>query len=550
MNPDPVLIVGAGPTGMTAALDLAGYGIPSILFDEDHELSAGSRAIAYSSATLSVWEKLGAAGPMLSRGVAWSVRHTYFRERELYTQNFTQPGAGFLPRFFNLQQYYVERYLLDRVEVTPLIDLRLDHKVTGLRQDGGGAVLQVSTPQGEQAFAGRYVLACDGARSTMRKLLDLDFPGVTHRDHFLIADVRVDLHSPPEPRFYFDHPTNPGQTVLIHPQPDGIWRMDWQVGADVDIQVERDPLRMDRRIRPLIGDLPYEIVWLSDYRFHQRLMPRFRHGQVFFLGDAAHLVAPFGARGMNSAVADVENLVWKMALVLKGGAPDSLLDTYQAERWPAQQRNQVVTNTTMLFMAPPNRWRRILRNLILRMSGFYPPARRRVDSGKMVEPFTYTSSPLLTPDDVPARAWQGAPPLGSRVPDVSCALLPEGSSECRPVFLRTLLGAGFVVLIFGDLPDDGQSFRQAASSALPGFPVQVYTVMPRPPQGPAQGSFLIDESGALSKAFAAPPGALYLIRPDAHISARRRIARASELPAMICTACGVPSMAIKNGNSI
>ncbi len=539
MDAAPVLIVGAGPTGMTAALDLAHFGIPSILFDEDHSLSEGSRAIAYSSATLAVWEKLGAAGPMLAKGVAWSIRHTYFRERELYTQNFRQPGPGFLPRFFNLQQYYVERYLLDRVETTPLIDLRLDHKVTGYRENAGSAVLQVRAPQGEREFSGRYVLACDGARSSLRKLLDLPFPGVTHLDHFLIADVRVDLQSPPEPRFYFDHPTNPGQTVLIHPQPDGIWRMDWQVGAEVNIQVERDPARMDRRIRPLIGDLPYEIVWLSDYRFHQRLLGRLRHGQVFFLGDSAHLVAPFGARGLNSAVADVENLAWKLALVIQHGAPEGLLDTYNAERWPAQQRNQAVTNTTMLFMAPPTRYRRALRNLILRLSGFYPPARRWVDSGKMVEPFTYTASPLLTPDDAPAADWQGAPIPGSQVPDAPCAVLPEGERDCRLTFLRTLFGSGFVVLYFAARPVDGQPFLQAGPPRLPGLPIQVFTVVAHLPQESVQGTLLVDESGALQQAFAARPGSLYLIRPDGHISARRRNAQPAELAALLCRACGL-----------
>jgi 3-(3-hydroxy-phenyl)propionate hydroxylase len=534
----PVLIVGAGPTGMTAALDLAHYGIPSILFDEDHELSGGSRAIAYSAATLAVWEKLGAAEAMLAKGVAWSIRHTYFREREVYSQKFPQPGPGFLPRFFNLQQYFVERYLLDRIQVTPLIDLRLDHKVTGLRQGAGRVTLQVSTPQGEQEVSGQYALACDGARSTMRKLLDLPFPGVTHSDHFLIADVRVDLHSPPEPRFYFDHPTNPGQTVLIHPQPDGVWRMDWQVGAEVDIQVERDPQRMDRRIRSLIGDLPYEIVWLSDYRFHQRILSSFRHGQVFFLGDAAHLVAPFGARGLNSAVADVENLAWKLAFVIRYGAPESLLDTYQAERWPAQQRNQVVTDTTMLFMSPPNPWRRTLRNLILRLSAFYPPARRRVDSGKMAEPFTYTESPLLTPDEAPVDDWQGAPPTGSMAPDAPCACWSGG--ECVPSFLRNLLGSGFVVLYFAAQVGEERPFLEAACPNLPDIPLRVFTILAQPPQVPIPGLFLVDESGALRQAFGnAHPGTLYLVRPDGHIAARRRSAAVSDLPDMLCQACGL-----------
>jgi 3-(3-hydroxy-phenyl)propionate hydroxylase len=544
--PAPVIIVGAGPTGMTAALDLAQHGIRSIILDEDHVLSEGSRAIAYSSATLAAWERLGAAEAMLAKGVSWSVRHTYFRERELYTQNFPIPGPGFLPRFFNLQQYYVERYLLDRIEVTPLIDLRWDHKVTACRNDPDGVVLQVNTPQGGQEFQGRYVLACDGARSTMRKLLNLPFPGVTHQDHFIIADIRVDLQSPPEPRFFFDHPTNPGQTVLIHPQPDGIWRFDWQVGPDVDIKVERDPQKMDQRIRSLIGNLPYEIVWLSDYRFHQRLLDQFRHGQIFFLGDAAHLVAPFGARGMNSAVADVENLVWKLALVLQHGAPDSLLDTFQAERWPAQQHNQVVTNNTMLFMSPPNRWRRGLRKLILHLSAFSPRARRLVNSGKMVEPFTYSDSPLLVPDTTPAETWQGAPPLGSKAPDVPCACWTGG--ERQPVFLRKLLGSGFVLLYFAAKPEEGKLFAQPAFSkaafekagcpSLPGIPLRTYSVVPHPPEAGVAEALLIDEDKALQKAFAAQPGTLYLIRPDGHIAARRRNSRADEVGEMLCKACG------------
>ncbi|MDR3575988.1 MAG: FAD-dependent monooxygenase [Anaerolineaceae bacterium] len=537
MSDDPVLIVGAGPTGMTAALDLAHYGIRSILFDEDQILSEGSRAIAFSSATLAVWEKLGAAQAMLAKGVAWSVRHTYFGEGEIYTQNFSQPAAGYLPRFFNLPQYYVERYLLDCIEESQLIDVRWNHKILGFEEQTGTVVLKVSTPLGEQEFKGSYVLACDGARSSMRKLLNLPFPGVTHNDHFLIADVRVDLQSPPEPRFYFNHPTNPGQTVLIHPQPDGIWRMDWQVGAEVDMQVERQPERIDRRIRALIGDLPYEIVWLTDYRFHQRLLQQFRHGQVFFLGDAAHLVAPFGARGLNSAVADVDNLVWKLALVINHNAPDSLLDTYQTERWPAQLHNQEVTNATMLFMSPPNKWRRSLRNLILWLSGFYPTARRWVNSGKMAEPFTYTESPLLTPDESPSKDWQGALPIGSQIPDMLCSCLTD--SERTPIFLRSLIGSGFVVFYFAAQPAVGQPINPLSCPDLPGIPVRVYTIVTKSPEQPLQGTLLVDESSTLFKIFAAQPGTLYLIRPDGHISARRRNAQSSELAALLCKACGV-----------
>ena len=323
----PVAIVGAGPAGLTAALDLAHYGIPSIVLDEDILTVFGSRAIAYHSSALAVWEKLGAGQAMLAKGVAWHKRHTYFRQKEVYTQSFP-PAPGALPGFLNLQQYYVERYLVDQVEHQPLIDLRWKHRVTGLSQASEAVTLEVETPAGPAQVKAAYVLACDGARSTIRCLLDLDFPGHTFDDRFLIADVKASLNLPPEPKFYFNHPSHPGPTVLIHPQPDGVWRIDWQVGAGVDVEAEKAPEKMDRRIRAFIGDVPYELVWLTDYRFHQRLLERLRHGRVFFVGDAAHLVAPFGARGLNSAVQDVENLSWKLALVLNGQASDSLLETY------------------------------------------------------------------------------------------------------------------------------------------------------------------------------------------------------------------------------
>src|SRR5512133_520310 len=391
----PVVIVGAGPTGMTAALDLAHYGIHSLVLDEDHRLSDGSRALAYHGSSLTVWEKFGAAEPMLKQGLTWSVRHTYRGEKKLYEQNFGHPAPGFMPRYINLPQADVERHLLDKIVANPLIDLRWDHKVIGFSQGSDYAVLDLETPQGAISLNALYVLACDGARSMMRKLLDLDFPWRTFNDYFLIADIKANLDFPHEPRFFFDHPTNPGKTVLIHPQPEGIWRIDWQIGANANTMAETTPEKMKQRIRALIGDTPYETVWLSAYRFHQRLLKRLSHGRVFFAGDAAHLVAPFGARGMNSAVQDVENLSWKLAYVLNGLAPASLLDTYHNERWAAQNENQRVTITTMRFMAPNTFWLRLRRNLILWLSGFYPAARKWVDSGKMSIPYTYTDTPLI-----------------------------------------------------------------------------------------------------------------------------------------------------------
>ncbi len=520
---EPVLITGAGPTGMTTALDLAHYGIPSILLDDDHQLSGGSRAIAFHRTALAVWEKLGAGQAILEKGIAWTVRHTFYKDKEVYTQAYPKPPDGLLPGFVDIQQYYVEKFLLDQIHGCPLIDLRWDHKVTGLRQDENGAVLNVETPEGSIQLTGRYVIACDGARSTLRQLLQLDFPGKTHKDRFLIADIRADLNLPAEPRFYFDHPANPGYTVLFHLQPDNVWRIDWQIGQVKDVETERSPEHMDARIRALIGDTPYEIVWLSDYRFHQRILDNFRHGRVFFAGDSAHLMAPFGARGLNSAVQDVENLVWKLAFVLKGLAGESLLDTYQGERHPAQTENQRVTGQTMLFMSPPNPWRRLLRNLILRLAAIYAPARRWVNSGRMSVPFIYKKTPLSLADDEPSREWTGSPALGEQPADAPVVLSENGGLQNTQ--LRKLLGSGFVLLYFVEKAEQALTFVQDVEAAEPHFPLMVYPVSTQS----IPGRHILDPEGKLAHLFGGTPGSAYLIRPDRHLAARRHRANGSQM---------------------
>lgn len=519
MNPltvMPVLIVGAGPTGMTAALDLAHHGIPSIILDEDYRLGGGSRAIAFHQSALAVWEKLGAAQPMLELGIPWSVRHTFRGEKKLYAQDFGRPASGFLPRFINLPQYEVERILLERVKASPFIELRWDHKVTGFSQNAGSATVTVETAAGRKQIGGLYLLACDGARSSLRKLLNLDFPGRTFNDYFLIADIKVDLGLPPEPRFFFDHPTNPGQTILIHPQPDGVWRIDWQIGRNPLPAAETNLQNMDRRIKALIGAKPYEIVWLSTYRFHQRLLDQFRHGRVFFAGDAAHLVAPFGARGLNSAIQDIENLGWKLAFVLKGLAAPGLLDTYQLERWPAQAENQRVTLATMRFMAPDSAWLRLRRDAILRLSGFYDPARRWVDSGKMTTPFVYTDTPLQGADR-PGDDWRGALPLGARLPDLPVRL--NTVTRPAPQFLRQLLGSGFVALYFAGNSQAALQLAANLKDLPPGLPFKAYPVT-KEPVGDLES--LLDPDQTLAAALSGRAGTLYLVRPDGHLALRRR----------------------------
>jgi 2-polyprenyl-6-methoxyphenol hydroxylase-like FAD-dependent oxidoreductase len=538
---EPVIVVGGGPTGLTVALELAYHGVASIVLDAGRQRRDGSRAIALHRTALAVWERLGCVEPMLARGVAWRARRTFYRGREVSAQVMPGPASSDLPTFLNLQQYQTEDCLIRSVESAVEIDLRWQHRVVGVAQDGAGVLVDTQTPAGPVRLRGSYVLACDGARSALRKLLGLDFPGSTYDDVFLIADIRADLSLVPEPRFFFDHPTNPGSTILIHPQPDGVWRIDWQLGRGVDIAAECAPGALGRRIRGVIGDVPYDLVWLSHYRFHQRLLDRLRSGRIFFLGDAAHLVSPFGARGLNSAIHDVENLGWKLAAVLRGEAPERLLDTYQAERWPAQRHDQAVTTATMRFMAPRTTAQRLRRTTILKLSAICRPARRWVNSGKMSEPFQYCTSPILTLDDTSRRAWRGAPRCGAKAPDPAVTLV-EGPavSGTSPVRLRRLLGSGFVALYFAADLEAARHFIEAASAARYPVGLAIWPVVRAAPRARCAPPVIWDHSGELSAAFAAQPGTFFLIRPDGYIAARRRRIRAGELPGLVRSASANP----------
>lgn len=529
-----VVVVGAGPTGLTAALELAYRGVPSIVLDAGMQRGDGSRAIAVHRTALTVWERLGCAAPMLEEGIAWRVRRTFCGDRELYAQVMPPPMPGDVPTFLNLPQYRTEDCLIRAAQAAPLIDLRWQHRVVGVNQDRSGVSLQLDTPAGLAEVRAVYVLACDGARSALRKLLGLEFPGHTYSDRFLIADIRAQLPFPPEPRFFFNHPTNPGSTILIHPQPHGVWRIDWQLGRVTDIAAHRSPQALKRRIQGLLGDVPYELVWLSDYRFHQRLLDRLRHGRIFLVGDAAHLVAPFGARGMNSAIHDAENLAWKLAWVLRGDAPETLLDTYERERHPALRRDQQITNATMRFMAPRTGLQRLRRTAVLRLSTRCVTARRWVNSGKMSEPFTYQRSPILIPDTEPRRAWLHAPHVGAKAPDAPCTIL-DGAP--RRTWLRHLLGTGFLALYFAH---NEAAWRLFIQEVLPQKPLNLtlWPVLSDVPESSPGLPAILDHTGQLTPTFSAQPGTLFLIRPDGHLAARRRHADATELTHLVQLASG------------
>jgi 2-polyprenyl-6-methoxyphenol hydroxylase-like FAD-dependent oxidoreductase len=402
----PVLIVGAGPVGLTLALELARFDVPAVVLDAKPEPTReGSRAIVLARHALETFVRLGCGASMLEKAVVLARARTYFRRTELFCVEFPRERPGELPRFVNLQQTYTEEALLDQAARTPSVGLRWGAQVSDLRQDADGVTVMV---EGGGEVRGCYLVGCDGAHSTVRDLLGIGFPGRSHRDRFLIVDIRAELPFPrDERRFFFDPPQNPGRTMLVHPQPDGEWRLDWQVPGHTDAEEERRGGRLDVRIRQVVGSGGYEVVWLTAYRFHQRVAARWRRGRVFLAGDAAHLFSPFGARGMNSGVEDAVNLGWRLALVRAGEADDRLLDGYERERRPAAIDNLRVTAATMRFMAPPTPIHRLVRDAILRGSLRSAALRRRVNSGRLAEPAVYSDDEGVVgrplPADIPAR---------------------------------------------------------------------------------------------------------------------------------------------------
>lgn len=443
---DPVVVIGAGPVGQTTALLLARWGVPSVVLDRRPERDAvGSKAICQHRDVLDVWEAVGAGRRIADEGVTWTTARTYHRGAELFAHTLPAAGPSPFPPFVNISQCRTEQVLDECIAAQPLVDLRWGHEVTALTRDDQGVTVRA----GGEELRGSFAVVCTGARSdVLRRLLGVTFAGHSFDDRFLICDVRADLpHWVTERRFHFDPEWNPGRQVLVHPCPDSTFRIDWQVPSGYDLDAETASGALDTRIRRVIGDVPYELVWSSVYRFHSRVADRMRCGRVLLAGDAAHLVAPFGARGLNSGVADAENAAWKIAWVGYGRAPESLLESYHDERHAAAVENLEVTTATMNFLVPPDEARARHRAAVLERAATDPDARALVDSGRLSEPFWYVDSPLTTPD--PERPFAGRPPRGQAPAPGPGVLVPDGPvtlPDGTRTRVRALARDGFLLL--------------------------------------------------------------------------------------------------------
>lgn len=521
-----VLVVGAGPVGLVAALLLARAEIPTVVVEaEPRHRGTGSRAICFQRDVLDILNRVGCAAELVEEGVTWWRGLTFYREHLLFETTFPAEHQSAYPPFINISQTSVERALRRRAAEEDAIELRFGCRVTAVRQDDEQVVAVCADPGGGVTeVAGDYLIACDGGHSAVRRSLGIPFDGESFAEQFLIADILCELPFPAERRFHFDPVWNPGRQVLVHPQPHSVWRIDWQVPTDFDLERERASGELDGRIRKITGDTSYEVVWASCYRFHQRVARTLRQGRVLLAGDAAHVMSPFGARGLNSGIQDAENAAWKLALVLRGVAGEALLDSYDLERRAAAVENLRVTGETMRFLVPQTEPDRRRRLELIERAVHDPAARTQVNSGKLAEPFWYVDSPLTTaatPDHFPVEAGRARPPVpGVLCPDEPCRV--EGAPNVER--LRHLFGDGFVALV--DAPDASAAEEAARRSPAP-LAVHRLADLGDP-----------ERHRAIAAALDSAGGTTVLVRPDGHIAARVDADDVAALTAAVRRACG------------
>lgn len=510
-----VVVVGAGPVGLATALDLSLHGMDVIILNRETRLSDGSRAICYAKRPLEIMDRLGFADKMVEKGVNWHVGRVFFKDdpEPVYSFDLLPLKDQKQPAMINLQQYYNEEFNIEALMARENVDLRWGNEALCVRSEGDLVFVEVQTQGGNYTIEADWLVACDGAHSPVRSMMGLGFEGETFQDNFLIADVKFKKKHPSERHFWFDPPFNPGQSVLLHKQPDDVWRIDFQVGWDIDRNEIIKPENVTPRIKAMLGeDVEFEYEWISIYTFNCRRVDQMAVGRVFFAGDSAHLVSPFGARGANTGFQDADNLAWKLDLVDKGRAPWALLESYNDERLLAADINILNSTRSTDFITPKSKISGIFRDAVLQLSRDHAFARPFINSGRLSMPVPYPSSPLNTDDEEP---WAGGVQPGTNA--IDAPIVVDGEEA----WLLNQLGWAFCGLYF--VGPDGvceaalEQFRMLAEKDVP---IRTIFVFPSDTTDGQSSPILIDHKGLTAERYGAAAGSYYLFRPDQYVCAR------------------------------
>ena len=537
-----VLVVGAGPIGLVTALGLARQGVRVTVLESELQVSEGSRAIVFTRRSMEILQQAGVAERMTAKGLPWRFGNSFYRGQRVFRMEAPhREDDRFLP-MTNLQQQYVEEYLLDALAAYPNAQVRWGHKVKrlvdnlGESDDAGsgtvtpypthGVTLEIDTPTGAYLQHAPWVVAADGARSVLRAACGLKLEGAAYEGRFVIADIRIDLPLPTERLAFFDPPWNPGNTVLMHREPDSIWRVDYQLPPGETPEQALEPASLKARIDAqlaLIGhaDVPWELDWSSVYSARALTLPRYVHGRIAFAGDAAHLLPIFGVRGANTGFQDAQNLAWKLAATALGQAGPSLMDSYSHERVAAAREIVEEAGKSTRFMTPPTRGFRLLRDAVLSLSLTHDFV-RPLYHWRTSRPHDYLDSPLNAADDDSA-AFEAGPAKGAPLPNFRWGegflldhLCGEGAGRFSLIVDERATLAGF------DLAG-GVVALGAVGTALSAAALQTLVV----PAGIARALGLAGLGSAL------------LVRPDQHVCARWHHVTPQRLQAALHQAMGL-----------
>lgn len=423
---EKVAIVGGGPVGLALALGLAQQGIRSVVIEADDSVCEGSRAICISRRSLQILQRLGVLEAFLRKGLPWTTGRSYYQGEEVLRFEMPHSADDKLPPMINIAQYHIEQYLLDGIADYPdLVEVAWASSVTSVNTNTSGSTITVSNALGEYTIEADWLIACDGGQSFVRKSLGLKLEGQAFTGKFVIVDIELESPFPTERRAWFDCASNPRSTVLMHKQPENIWRIDYQIADDADLEFaiqEKQVRGVVQRHLEMIGEahLPWKYLWSSAYRAGTMTLHSYVHGRVLFAGNAAHAMPIFGVRGLNSGFDDADNLAWKLALVVKGIASPALLQTYSTERIAAYHVNAYNAAKSTEFMAPGSRGYALMREAALSLALKHRAIASLINprqtaavayaaDASLSDAFDDGLAPGAAPIDVPILGYEGAP---------------------------------------------------------------------------------------------------------------------------------------------
>ena len=357
LNTD-VIIIGAGPTGLSLACQLIRYGIDFVVVEKNETVTPFSKAIGVQARTLEIYDQLKLAQPAIERGtIASRVRLIEGGELrgEMHLANFGKDLSEF-PYMLMLEQSKNEELLYEFIR-SHNRDVSWKTELESFSQDESGVTAEVKLPSGEsQTIRGKYLVGCDGAKSVIRRDLGLTFEGSTFERLFYVADARVDWEFPHDAlhvclarEVFVAFFPMPGEDRyrIVGTFPESKNQEDGEVDYE---EIERE-IKEQAELSLDISD----VRWFSLYKVHSRRVNKFSEGKCFVAGDAAHIHSPAGAQGMNTGIQDAYNLAWKLAFVVKGAADESLLDTYNEERL-ANAKRLLDTTDRMFELAAGSSW--------------------------------------------------------------------------------------------------------------------------------------------------------------------------------------------------